>query len=170
MKQVFIAIVLLFSYSFIHAQQMKDPQAPYLRTKAIPEFKILQTDSSWFTKDQIPKNKAVVMIYFSPECGHCQITSQQIVSDMDNLKNIFFIFASYHAVDALKSFAHTYKLDQYTNIRLGRDPAYFIPSFYQVKSTPFMAVYGKDGKLIQAYEKGTDPETILQLLKNTKQL
>lgn len=170
MKQFFLAGVFLLFYSFLQAQEMKDPQPPYLRTKAIPEFKILQTDSSWFTKDQIPKNKAVVMIYFSPDCGHCQITSQQIVSDMDNLKNIFFIFASYHAVDAIKSFAHTYKLDQYSNVRLGRDPAYFIPSFYVVKSTPFMAVYGKNGKLLQAYDKGTDPETILQLLKKTKQL
>lgn len=168
MKQIVLAILSVIILNSLEAQQVYDTTAPFRKTKTIPDFKILQTDSTWFTNKQIPANEPVVIVYFSPECGHCQLTAQDFVREMDKLKNVFFVWTSYHSVADIKQFAKEYKLDRYKNVVLGRDPNYFLPSFYRVKFTPFMAVYGKNGKLIETFDQGTGPDTIAKLVKKTK--
>lgn len=137
----------------------------YLSNKNIPTIKLIQGDSSWLTNKDIPKGKPVVIIYFSPECGHCQLTAQEIQNDMDKVKDAFFVWVSYYPVPEIKDFSIKYKLAQYSNFKFGRDPKYAIPSFYKVKFTPFMAVYDKRGKLVQTFEQGTDPETLSKIIK-----
>ncbi len=163
MKQLLVAALLSITFCSTKAQVMYDTLPPYKKTNIIPAFKILQTDSTWFTKSELPKNRPIVIIYFSPDCGHCQLTAKELVKDMDKLKNIFFIMISYHTPDEIKKFAKDYKLNHFTNVKFGRDPAYFIPAFYRVKFTPFMAAYNKKGKLLQAWDQGTDPETLIKL-------
>src|SRR3954470_13141243 len=161
-------ITFLFSSCFlsvVNAQQF-DTIPPYRKDSTIPAFSILQTDSTWFNKEALPGNKPVVIIYFNPECGHCQLTAHEFDQKKNKLKNVFFIWVTYDtSFKEIKSFAAEYKLLDEKNIRIGRDPKYFVPSFYRVKFTPFMAVYGKNGKLVKTYETGTDPDTIVKLLK-----
>ena len=160
------ASTVIFFLSFLiagHAQGY-DTTAPYKKDPTIPAFSILQSDSTWFNKTALPKNEPVVIIYFSPDCGHCQLTAHEFVEKMDKFKDVFFVWISYLSVDKIKTFADEYKLSQYANVRLGRDPKYYVPSFYKVRFTPFIAVYNKNGKFMQAYEGGTDPATILKLL------
>ena len=87
---------------------------------------------------------------------------------MNKLKDIFFVWVSYLSLDKIKTFEDEYKMVGQKNIRIGRDPNYYIPSFYRVKFTPFMAVYDKKGKLLQTYDEGTDPNTIINLLSLKK--
>lgn len=157
-KLLFIALAVVSS--FVTRAQNIDTSPGYLKNKNIPAFKILQPDSTWFTNENIPKNRPVVIIYFSPECGHCQLAAQEISAHMSELKDAFFVWVSFYSVPEIKTFTENYKLTQYANFRFGRDPQYFIPNFYKVKFTPFMAVYGKDGKLVQAYEQGAEPDVL----------
>ncbi len=164
-KKIVLAALTLILFSGIKAQVMYDTTAPYKKTKTIPDFQILKTDSTWFTNKQLPSNEPVVIVYFSPDCGHCQLTAQEFVKDMNKLKNVFFVWTSYHSVDEIKAFAKKYKLDRYKNVVLGRDPNYFLPSFYRVKFTPFMAIYGSNGKLMETFDQGTSPDNIARLVK-----
>lgn len=136
----------------------------FLSNKNIPNVKLIQGDSTWFTNANIPKDKPVVVIYFSPECGHCQLSAQEINNDIDKVKDAFFIWVSYYPVPEIKEFADKYKLAQYDNFKFGRDPKYAIPTFYRVKFTPFMAVYNKEGKLMQTFDQGTTPEVLHGLI------
>jgi thioredoxin-related protein len=159
MKKIFLAFIFLFTiHGISHAQA--DSSAPYRKDPNLPYFKILQGDSTWFSKYDIPKNKYVVMIYFSPDCSHCQHTAEAFADSMNLFKNTFFVWVSFHTPPQIKTFAHQYKLDQFDNVRLGRDTSYYIPSFFQVRFTPFMAVYNPQGKLVQAFEGGEKPSTI----------
>jgi hypothetical protein len=65
----------------------------------------------------------------------------------------------------IKEFARAYGLQHYNNVLIGRDPNYYLPSYFRVKSTPFIAVYDKDHHLLQTFEKGTEADTIIDLLK-----
>jgi thiol-disulfide isomerase/thioredoxin len=165
MKYFFSFLLLCSLTSTVYAQSY-DSTPPYQKDSLIPAFSILQTDSTWFNKEALPGNKPVVIIYFNPECGHCQLTAHEFDQKKNKLKNVFFIWVTYDtSFKEIKSFAAEYKLLDEKNIRIGRDPKYFVPSFYRVKFTPFMAVYGKNGKLVKTYETGTDPDTIVKLLK-----
>ncbi len=160
MKKIFSALVFIFAFGFISHAQAFDTIPQYKKNPNLPYFKIIQGDSTWFSRWDIPKNKSVVIIYFSPDCGHCQLTATRFADSMNLFKNTFFVWVTYHSPVEIKAFATKYRLDQFNNTRLGRDTSYYIPSFYQVRFTPFMAVYNKQGKFVKAFEGGEMPSTI----------
>ena len=169
MKKLFAIFIILLCVCVAQAQTNgKDTVPPYKKTTKIPEFAILKPDSTWFTNKQLPANKPLIIIYFSPDCGHCQMSAQEFVKDMDKLKNVEIVWVSYHSPQQIGEFAEAYKLKQFSNVVLGRDPNYKIPVFYKIKFTPFMAVYDKKGNFLNAYQQGASPETIAKLIKNGK--
>ena len=148
----------------LNTNKYYDTLLPYRKNPNIPPFKLMRPDSTWFTNADLPKKKPVVIIYFSPECGHCQLAAQEISNSIDKLKDATFIWVSYYSVPEIKTFTEKYKLTQYTNFRFGRDPQYFLPTFFRVKFTPFMAVYDNNGQFVQAFEQGAAPETLATLI------
>lgn len=147
------------------SQNAGDTIAAYQKNPLIPEFKILQPDSSWFVKKDLPAGKPIVISYFNPECGHCKIEAKELALRMDSLNKGFFVFTSFHSPQELKQFAIEYGLDKFDNVVFGRDTRYVLPIFYDVKFTPFTAVYNnKEGKLMKAYENGINISELIELI------
>ncbi len=166
MKKLFILFIIAVQIHSVHAQDY-DTIPPYEKDSMhIPEFTVLQTDSTYINDKKIPSDKPVVIVYFSPTCGHCQITAQAFGEKMKDMKDIFFVWVTYnHSLDEIKDFAKKFNLQQFNNIIVGRLTTYDLPSFYRIKFTPFMAVYNKDHHLIQTYGQGTEADTLINLLK-----
>jgi thiol-disulfide isomerase/thioredoxin len=165
MKKLFLLLAIALKISIAYAQDY-DTIPPYQKDSLhIPAFTVLQTDSSFTNDKKIPRDKPVVIVYFSPECGHCQLTAQEFGEKMKAMRNIFFVWVSYYPLPEIKEFAKKFNLQQFTNIIIGRDPNYTIPSYYRVKFTPFMAVYNKEHHLLQTYQQGTEADTLINLLK-----
>ena len=165
MKKLLLFLILTVTITSINAQDY-DTIPPYQKDSLhIPSFTVLQTDSVFINDKKIPKDKPVVIIYFSPECGHCQITADEFSKRMKDMKNIFFVWVSYYPLPEIKEFAKKFNLQQFNNIIIGRDPNYTIPSYFRVKFTPFMGVYNKEHHLIQTYQQGTEADTLINLLK-----
>jgi peroxiredoxin len=164
-KPIVALFIFMFMAFHLNAQTVYDTMPPYKKTNTIPDFTILKTDSTWFSKKNIPAHTPVVIIYFSPECGHCQHTAEDFNKHMGQMKNIFFIWVSYYDVNAIQKFSVAYHLNQYKNVVFARDPNYYIPSFYRVAFTPFMAIYNAQHKFIEAYPQGTDAKTIIKKIQ-----
>jgi thiol-disulfide isomerase/thioredoxin len=159
MKPLFPVLLLLALASEVGAQtdtsQPAPPPAPYLQTREVPSFKILMMDSAtWFYKYQLPKNKPVVVVYFNPDCDHCQTETKLIMENMERFRNVQFVFVSAAPFAEIKKFYQEYGMAAHANIKMGFDPKYFIPSFYRVRYTPFVAVYNKEWKLNKVFEGG----------------
>lgn len=170
MKQLLLSLACALLTIFAVAQT-NDPgdNAPYKKDPVMPAFRILQTDSAtWFTKSELPKSEFTIIIYFSPECGHCQYEAKEVVKNMDSLQNTFMVWVSYKSITEIREFAQHYGLDRFPNIRIGRDPIYALPSFYQVRFTPFVAVYDKKGMFLKAYETGVEMADLNALLRASK--
>jgi thiol-disulfide isomerase/thioredoxin len=166
MKKLLLLLIIAVKINSIHAQEV-DTIPPYQKDSLhIPKFTVLKTDSTYANETVIPKDKPVVIIYFSPECGHCQLTADEFSKRMTDLKDIYFVWVSYYPLPEIKEFNEKFNLQQLNNLTIGRDPNYTIPSYYRVKFTPFMAVYNKEHHLIKTYGQGTDVDTLLKLLKD----
>lgn len=166
MKKIFFLIIIAIKINAVSAQDF-DTIPPYQKDSLhIPAFTVLKTDSLYTSDKVIPKDKPVVIIYFSPECGHCQITADEFSKKMKDMRDIYFVWVSYYPLPEVKAFAKKFNLQQFTNLVIGRDENYAIPSYYRVKFTPFMAVYNKEHHLIQTYQQGTDADTLIKLLQN----
>jgi thiol-disulfide isomerase/thioredoxin len=138
---------------------------PYLQVPIVPPFKIQKTDSVFYTKDSLPSKRPIVIMYFSPDCGHCQKQIKELTDSMQFVSKAFFVLAAFKQMPEIAAFEKKYKLKKFDNIRIGRDLKYFIPGFYKVKFTPFTAVYDKHGKFLKAYEFGFTIKEISELLE-----
>ena len=160
-----VSVFLFFScFLSVAIAQQFDTIPPYKKDSSVPSFSILQTDSTWFNKQALPRNKPIVIIYFNPDCGHCQLTAHEFGQKINQFKDVFFVWVSYDSLSQIKSFAEEYKLLNAKNIRVGRDPKYYVPSFFRVRFTPFIAVYDKKGRLMQTYDGDAGPDEIIRLL------
>ena len=147
-------------------QEIKTDSLPaYIKNPGIPAFTILATDSSNFAKQNLPANRPVVIIYFSPDCGHCQFEAKQIVQHINDFKNTFFVWVSFHPLEQIKEFGKIYGLDKLDNMKLGRDLKYYLPSFYKVTQTPFMAIYNAKGVFAKEFRAGATADELKAELK-----
>jgi thiol-disulfide isomerase/thioredoxin len=162
---LFAAILLLGAQQLLAQDNIPvRPEAPYLTNKNIPAFNLLLTDGSSFSEKNIPTSKFTIVIYFSPDCGHCQHEATEVVKNIDSLKHVFMVWAGSRSIPELKAFAEKYGFNACPNIVTGQDQHYSIPSYYQVKYTPFVAVYDSKKQFIKEYEMGVEIPELLKLI------
>lgn len=142
----------------------QDTTALFMRFPEVPPFTLLKRDSTTISKEGLKKNHPLILMYFSPECHHCQRQMEDMLKRMEEMKNIQFILATYRPMEELSGFEIKYKLNEYPNIQLGRDTKYFIQPFFKVKNLPYLALYDKKGKLITTFEGNVTVDKLLDAL------
>ncbi|MDE3236378.1 MAG: thioredoxin family protein [Bacteroidota bacterium] len=170
MKKMYVLLCMLCTAYIAQSQSVADSTLPYLKNPVLPQIKIVQSvsgkDTTWFTNDSLPANKPVVILYFSPDCGHCQYQAKEIIQNKEKFANAFFVWVSYHPLEDIITFNEKYLSGPQSNMRVGRDPKYFIPSYYRVQFTPFIAVYNAQGKFVKEFREGAKPEELATALNN----
>jgi thioredoxin-related protein len=148
-----ITLVLLSSY-FLQAQQPQPGDTPaYQRFPTIPPFKLLKVDSvTYVTKENLRKNHRTIIMFFSPECDHCKHQTEDLLKDMDKLKDVEIVMATFQPFGEMKEFYNFYRIADHHNIKIGRDEKFFLQPFYKFTSLPFLALYDKKGNLITTFE------------------
>ena len=125
----------------------------YLRFTNIPPFSITKiADSSKFTKADLTKKKATLIFIFSPDCEHCQQETKALIANINLFKKMQIVMASPLEHRLLKPFYNDYKIANYPNIIMGRDPGYFFGTFFNVHSFPALFLYDKRGRFVKAFD------------------
>ena len=143
-----------------------DTSLLYLRFPIVPSFKLINVaDSSIFTKNDLKKKKATIIMMFSPDCEHCQAETKELTANINLFKKVQIIMASPLDYNYIKKFYEEYKLADYPNITMGRDPSYFLGTFFKVRSFPSVFVYDKKGNFVTSFVGSTPIEEIAAALK-----
>jgi thioredoxin-related protein len=163
MKSVLIAMLGLFLISNAKAQTPANaPEPPYLKNPGIPSFHLLEVDSvRTLTKDDIRKNRKVLLIFFSPECEHCKHQMRDILADFSRFKDIEIVMATFQPFEQMQTFYNYFRIADHPNILMGRDEKYMLPPYYRMQSLPFLALYDKKGNYITRFEGNQKVDTIL---------
>jgi thioredoxin-related protein len=162
--RLLIVLLSCFLFSFTHAQKTaEDSLDASLRKKGIPSFDLLKADSaSHLTKaDILPKHKTLIM-FFSPDCSHCQHQTEDMIAGMDSLKDVQIVMATYQPFETMVAFSQKYEIEKYSNIKMGRDVNYFFPPFYKMKSLPHLALYDDKGVYITGFEGNQKVATLVE--------
>ena len=164
-KTLFLAFLFLRLTAF---GQTDSISPAYLRFPTVPPFEILQVDSAtMFSKSDLKKNQQVMLMYFSPDCEHCQHQTEDILHDIHSFKKIQIVMATYQPFESMKSFYEKYDLARY-NVHVGRDTKFILPPFYRIQSLPFIALYDKKGNLITTFEGNQKVNKILKAFGKDK--
>lgn len=131
----------------------KTPEKTGKEGAALPAFNILLTDSiTVLNTSNISAGKPVALFYFSPYCPYCRAQTQEIVEEMDDLKDIQFYFVTSYPLSTLRGFKEQYKLGKFPNITIGVDKDRFIGKYFELTGIPYVAIYSKNKKLNNAFQ------------------
>lgn len=165
MKKVLILIAFTGSVIFVTAQKDTSPNS-LSKFETIPAFNVYTVpDSTAFTNKNLLKNKPLVIMFFSPDCEHCQKETKELLAYKEELKNIQILMVSPSSYSMLKQFYQEYGLSAMSNIKLGNDLNYALGSIYQLRTFPSMFVYDQTGKLAKAFVGNIGVPAILDAVK-----
>lgn len=142
-----------------------DLTAPYLKDKRIPAFVLTTIDGNEINNKQLPKFKYTCLVFFSPDCSHCETEAVNINKYADKLTDVLFVWNSYKEMVAIQGFAKKFNLNNRPNMIVGRDPSYMIPSFFHPKMTPFVALY-RGNTLVKVWDKGADIFDFIKIIQS----
>ncbi|QQL48914.1 TlpA family protein disulfide reductase [Mucilaginibacter ginkgonis] len=133
----------------------------------IPNFHILNTDSVKLTAADLKKNKPVLFIYFSPDCTHCQHMMMEMKPYMKDFKNTQVVMITFvNQLRSLQDFRRNYGLAAYPNFIVGTEGyTYEVQQYFHIKTTPFIALYGRNGKLVKTWEKAPAMKDLADAVK-----
>jgi len=173
MKKLLLLFNLLSAMACTHAQT---PDAKTIEAKKymasiehIAPFRILTTDSTYLTPANLKKGMPVMVIYFSPDCSHCQHMMYELKPKMKELKNIQVVMITWsreNDIRPIREFQRDFDLKKYPNFTLGTEGyTAKAQNYYQVKTTPFIAIYNKGGNISKYFDKVVPVDTILAAVK-----
>jgi hypothetical protein len=160
-RAMFLACCLLVSLGGF-AQQYEVP-------KTIPPFNMILSDGvTYYNASNIDKTKPLIIVYFDPECQHCQHFTAMLLKNIKKFsQDQIVMICDAPGIPPVKKFVADFSLGKYPNIKVGTEGIYRATmNFYHVEVTPFTALYTSNGQLIKYYRDIPQiPELVTQLTK-----
>lgn len=136
-------------------------------SQTLPAFKMKLTNGKIFTTSDVSTKKPLVLIYFAPDCEHCQVLIKQLLKKISEFRNTQIIMVSFESLQAITAFKKDYQLSKYPNIIVGMElPVFFFRNYYDLQHTPFTALFNKNKKLIASYKDFTPLDDLIKKMKS----
>jgi thiol-disulfide isomerase/thioredoxin len=162
----FLTAILLLCMTLSGFSQTDSVVAPYKKFPFFPPVKLLLPDSaSFYTRDDLPKKKPVMLMLFNPRCEHCRHETEELVKNIDKFKDIQILMITSMPFDSMLTFREKYKLASFDNIVVAQDPNYFLITYYMLHNLPFLAFYDKKKQLISVFEGSLPIASVLEIFK-----
>ena len=137
--------------------------------QSIPPFKMLLTNGKTFYAKDLPQWKPVVIIYFSPDCEHCQTLMNAVFKKISSFKKVEIVMVTFRPLNEVADFERNYQVYKYSNIIVGSEvPVFFFKTYYNLMNTPFTVIYDNQGKYIYSYRKETTIDDLVNRVKLLK--
>ena len=162
-----ILFINLFACFCLGGYAQQDASAATLNNiHHAPVFKLYKApDSTAYSSEQLNKNKPFVLMFFSPDCDHCQKETKELLAYKEELKDLQIVMASPAAFKEIKSFYEDYNIASMSNITMGQDLNYALGSKYQLRTYPSVFVYDAKGVLAKAFIGNVAVPAILDAVK-----
>jgi fructan beta-fructosidase len=121
--------------------------SPGTDTAHIPEFSIELSNGQHFTKAGLQPHKPVMIVYFSPNCEHCQHFGQDLAAHMDLFKGVQIVMVTFRPVSEVSDYVRVCHLE-HAPVFIGSEGLTFVVQrHYSVQRFPFIAAYERNGRL-----------------------
>ena len=165
LKYLIILSLLAASTGRLFAQ--KDTSDNYVnKFVAIPAIKTNTVpDSAVFTNENIKKNIPFILMFFNPDCEHCQKETKELLAYKEELKGVQILMLSSSDYPAIKEFYKSYGLSAMPGVKMGQDVNFRMGSLYKLRTYPSIFVYDHRGTLAKAFVGNIGIPAILEAVK-----
>jgi len=133
--------------------------------RSLPPFKMYRSNNSIFSATEIPKDKPVIVIYFDPECDHCQKLMNDVFKKINSFKKAEIVMVTFKPVEEVAAFEKKYKTHNYSNINVGTEgTSYQLRNYYKLVVMPFTALYDKDQKFNYSFGQDISVDDLIKRL------
>lgn len=164
MKKMFSVVLFLLLINGLLASDKQDSIPSHLKGVPFPDFKLLLADSSVFYNSALSPKKNIILIGFSPECEHCRLQTEGLLSHIKEFKETQIVMSTTLPFEKMKAFYNEMNIAKHKNIIMGRDVLFFFPKYFQNGYLPGIAVYNKKRTLLNFYDGGVKTEELIKLL------
>jgi thioredoxin-related protein len=135
--------------------------------RSLPPFKMYLSNNSIFSATELPKNKPVIVIYFDPDCDHCQKLMNDVFKKINSFKKTEIVMVTFKPVEEVAAFEKKYKTHSYSNINVGTEgTSYQLRNYYKLTNMPFTALYDKEQKFNYSYGQDISVDELIKRLKS----
>ena len=112
-----------------------------------------------------------MLIYFSPDCSHCQhmmYEMKPVMKELRNIQVVMITFSNNYDLRGIREFYRDFGLANYPNFLVGTEGySYVVQRYYSVRTTPYIAIYNHQGKLVKAFDKAPKMEELIEAVKKS---
>ncbi|MEO8719582.1 MAG: redoxin domain-containing protein [Ginsengibacter sp.] len=156
-KKRFIPIIVLLFISVFFSSNAG--------AQTMPSFQMKLSNGKLFSSAEISHKKPLLLIYFAPDCEHCQVLMKQLLKKMSTFKNTEIVMVTFESLQSVAGFEKQYQTHKYPNLKVGMEvPVFFFRKYYQLEHTPFTALFDKNRKLIVSYKENTPIDGLIKKL------
>jgi len=134
------------------------------RTKSLPAFQFLKLDRTTFSSAQLSAAQASVIIYFNPDCEHCQYEARAIRDSLHRFAEVNVLLISDEPIARLQAFAKEYDLANQPNIHILYDGERKFKVLFGTSLVPSIFIYNRQQQLVKQFKGETKIEAILKYL------
>lgn len=139
------------------------------KTVKLPPFRITQANGQIYKAEELPLGKAILLIYFSPDCDHCEKLMTDFVKYAEAFKNASVVMITYLPVERVAQFNKDYSISRFPNIVVGTEGmTFFVRNYYKLMEMPFAALHDKNGNLIKSFSRNVPLKDLSNRLNQLK--
>ena len=114
----------------------------------------------------LPKGKPLVLIYFDPDCDHCQKLMTELFKKINSFKKVEMVLITFKSVTEVAAFEKKYTTSKYANMRVGTEGTFFyLKNYYKLEKMPFTALYDSKGNYSYSYRDETPMDDLIKRLQ-----
>jgi thiol-disulfide isomerase/thioredoxin len=134
------------------------------RFKTLPHFSMNTINDSVFNSSDIKKGP-VLVLFFHPECEHCQYQIKALFGKWDETSGIQVILISNAEKEVIRNFLNINNLFKYPGIIVLVDDSFSFKKYFGTELVPAIFIYDKNLKIAMHFQGEMRPETIFRYLK-----
>ena len=159
-SRLFFTASIFFCFSAILFFPLK------MNSQTIPPFKMTLSNSKIFNATDLPKEKPLVLIYFDPDCDHCQKLMVELFKKINSFKKAEMVLITFKPVTEVAAFEKKYTTSKYPNMRVGTEGTlFYLRNYYKLVKMPFTALYDSKGNYSYSYRDETPVDDLIKRLK-----
>jgi len=162
-----VLLLLTVGYLFYNVTTgYKNRRITEQKAQTLPNIQFTSFEGALVNLQSYNRTIPLVIVYFHPECEHCQYEAEEIGQNAGAFKNCQLVLVT--ADDSLlrvKQFCNNYHLWEVDNLEVLLDTKNIFKKNFGKAVIPSVFIYNKERKLKKRFLGETKPEAIIQELQ-----
>jgi len=134
-------------------------------SQTIPSFKITLSNNKILHATDLPKGKPIVLIYFDPDCDHCQKLMAELFKKINSFKKAEMVLITFKSVTEVAAFEKKYTTNKYANMKVGTEGTlFYLKNYYKLEKMPFTILYDSKRNYRFSYRDETPVDDLINKL------